>query len=180
MVLILEGIDNVGKSTQIRNIQPLLTDLPVFFLHYMAIKGLPDSESTKEYSSKTYSSMFNLIKNNRQLYHFVLDRAHIGEVVYSPMYRGYSGDYVYDLEKAFLDKDLIEETYLITFVDKPENVISRDDGESFSTKLEQKQREIDAFVNATERSSIKNKIVINIDGKDIPAVFDIIRSFIQR
>ena len=29
----------------------------------------------------------------------IFNRSHLGETVYSPLYRGYSGDYVFDIEK---------------------------------------------------------------------------------
>lgn len=181
MTIILEGLDNVGKSTQIRKIQPLLLDKPIHIMHYMNIKGFDDMNDVRDYSEHMYRNMFHIASVFYFRDHFVMDRAHIGEVVYSPMYRGYDGSYVYDIEREFINfSKFWDEVYLITFIDKPENLIKRDDGLSFTTQLEKKQTEIDAFIEATNRSGIKNKLILDINGKNEDEVFDIIKDFIIR
>lgn len=181
MTVIFEGPDNVGKGTQIRKIQPLLTDKPIHVLHYMNIKGFDSMSDVRAYSEDMYRSMFHIANTFYFRDHFVMDRAHIGEVVYSPMYRNYDGSYVYNIEREFMNFPKFWNTvHLITFVDKPENLIKRDDGLSFSTQLDKKQAEIDAFIEATNNSNIKNKLILDIDGKNEDEVFDIIRNFIQR
>jgi len=181
MILIIEGPDRCGKSTQILKTQPLLTDRPLHTLHYSSIKGFKTSNEVKTYSEKLYKSMFTLLRENHYESHFILDRSHIGEVVYSPMYRKYDGSYVYDIEKLFsADPDFWSELYLITFIDNAENVIKRDDGLSFTTELEKKKIEIQAFVDATNRSHILNKTIININNKDIAVVHEEVKSFLGK
>jgi len=183
MILLLEGIDKVGKTTQMTKIQPLLNDKSLMCLHYMSIKGFEEHYMTKLYSKEMYSDMFRIMRNEYKNINFLVDRSHIGEVVYSPMYRGYSGEYVYDIEKGYCNSynnAFWDEIYLITFIDKPENTIGRDDGLSFTTSLKTKQKEINAFIEATEKSHIKNKIIINIDGKDEDTVFKEIKKFLNK
>lgn len=180
MTIICEGPDGVGKGTQTRKLQPLLTDKPLHVMHYMAIKGLGVNE-VKDYSHEMYTQMFAMTCMWSSRAHFLLDRAHIGETVYSPMYRNYSGDYVYEIEKRFMNQDpeFWNQVVLITFIDKPENLISRDDGLSFTVQVDKKQKEIDAFVEGTEMSNIKHKLILNIDGKDEDAVFEEIKAFLE-
>lgn len=180
MVIILEGPDNTGKGTQIKKLQPLLTDKPLHVMHYMAIKGLGMDE-IKDYSREMYTQMFAITRMWYDKTNFLLDRAHIGETVYSPMYRNYNGDYVFDIEQKFAsqDPDFWNQVILITFIDKPENLISRDDGLSFTVQKDKKQNEIDAFIRGTEMSNIKHKLVLNIDGKDEDTVFDETKTFLK-
>lgn len=179
MVLIFDGPDRCGKSTQIKKIQSLLIDRPLHVLHYSALKGFKTNEDVKAYSDSLYRSMFTLLENNYKTNHFILDRSHISEVVYSPMYRNYDGSYVYNLENQYIGTDFWKEVYLITFIDNAENLIDRDDGLSFTTELEKKNQEIQSFMNATLKSNIINKIIINIANKDIDTVYEEIKTFMQ-
>ncbi len=182
MIVILEGLDRCGKSTQIRKMQPLLIDKPLQVMHYMAIKGFDDNSDVKEYSEKMYKQMFHILLTNYPDNNFILDRAHIGEVVYSPIYRDYSGDYVYEIEEDFKSHfaKFWNQIYLITFVDKADNLISRDDGLSFTTKIDKKNVEINSFISATDKSLITNKLILNIDGKDEEVVYEEIKKFIKK
>lgn len=179
MITLLEGLDRCGKSAQIRKIQPLLVNKPLHVLHNMAIQGL-DPEKVKEYSREMYFHMFQLLHSSYRKAHFLLDRSHIGEAVYSPIYRNYSGDYVFDIEEHYrFDTAFWDNICLITLIDKPENLIKRDDGLSFSTRENKKKEEIYAFVRATKLSMIPHKLIINIDGKSEDVVTEEIRNFLD-
>jgi len=178
MIFILEGTDAVGKSTQAHKIQSLLLDKPTHFLHYSSLNGFSTIEELINYSYNLYSNMFFILQNNYKTSHFILDRSHISETVYSPMYRNYDGSYVYDIEKNFLiDEKFWEQICLITFIDNPENLIKRDDGLSFSTNINKKKQEIQLFIEATKNSNIFNKKIININNKNIEEVFSEIKLF---
>ncbi len=92
---------------------------------------------------------------------FIFDRSHLGEAVYAPLYRKYSGDYVFEIEKSFtsLLKDRIN---LIVLVADAEEVFKRDDGLSFYKNTEEVKIEIDAFIRAYSMSSIERKIMIDV------------------
>ena len=73
----------------------------------------------------------------------------------------------------------MNKTYLIVLIDDPENLIKREDGNSFSTDLEKKQLEVDRFVDFFKKSRIGNKIIINIKDKDANQVFEEIKDFLN-
>jgi len=178
MIIICEGPDNVGKGTQIIKIKRHLEEQGklVHVLHYSNIKG----DNIEQRSHQYYWEMFDFIKfsifNNRSL---ILDRAHGGETVYSPIYRNYSGDYVYELESKF-GNTILSNCLLIVFTANPETLIQRDDGLSFTVELMKKQKEIDLFKLFYEKSHIKNKCYIDITGKNPDEVFEEIKCHIQK
>lgn len=181
MVLILEAPDNCGKSTQVEKIIHLFHDKSIHQLHYSFIKGFSEKEDIQSYSCKLYSDMFQLLYSNYKDMDFILDRSHIGEMVYGPLYRKYNGDYVILIENYWKDyKDFWNEIYLITFIDNPSNIIEREDGKSLSIKYDMKIKEIDNFIKAHNKSLIKNKLIINIENKSIDEVFNQIREFINK
>ena len=104
----------------------------------------------------------------------ILDRSHLGETVYSPIYRNYSGDYVYELENIV---EHPKKVFVITLIDKAENLISREDGHSFSTNIDQKNKEIDAFKKANSNTKF-NSLLIDIDGLSPDKVFEKISNFV--
>lgn len=170
-----EGPDNVGKSSLIKNIVNYFNKEVFIQLHYSNIK-----QSTKEkhikYSKKLYKNMFKIINFQNSVLNnsVILDRSHIGEMVYSPLYRNYDGEYVLDLENIKTKKQ-----YLITLIDEPENLINRDDGLSISINLEDKKKEIDLFKIAHDTSTIKNKLLININGYDEMTIANRVLNFIK-
>jgi len=179
MIIIFEGPDNVGKGTQIQKILPYLHDRPTHQLHYSAVTGFNTPEETKEYSEKTYFSMFKLLHHYYEEFNFVLDRSHIGEMVYAPLYRNYDGDYVLEIEKVWMGYDFWKQIYLITFVDDPENLIKRDDGLSFTIEPDKKKDEINRFMEAFKKSNIKYKHTINVFNKSIDQVHEEVRKYLD-
>ena len=174
-VIIVDGPDNVGKSTLIRNLKNKLNNEIFINLSFSNIYQ-KDKESYIYYSKQLYNNMFKIceyqivnLKNS-----IIIDRSHISEMVYSPMYRNYSGDYVLDIEKKY---DL-SNFFLILLIDTPENLISRDDGLSYSIDINKKNKELKLFHNAFEKTKIK-KIIINIDGHDEQSIMEQSIHFIQ-
>ena len=52
-----------------------------------------------------YDDMFKLMINSKDKdINLIFNRSHLGETVYSPLYRGYSGDYIFDIEKKYTKK----------------------------------------------------------------------------
>ena len=181
LFVIIEGCDNTGKSTLINNLKNYYNKITLHNLHYSNVKQENISEVIK-YNKKLYNEMFELmtfaLKNDKT--GLIFDRSHLGEIVYGNIYRGYSGDYVLDIEKKFNHiLDVFENLFLITLVDEPENLISREDGLSFSVELDKKQRELELFDLAHTSSTIKNKLIINIKNKDAEVVFKEVTEFID-
>lgn len=161
MILIFESPDNCGKDTQIKLIQKYLIDKPQYILYYSNIQEISNKEH-EIYSKKLYNDSFKLIKKLYKNKHLIFNRFLIGEYVYSPIYRNYSGEYIFDIEKKYKNKLFWNDIYLILFTDLPENIINRDDGKSLSIDLNTKQKEIKLFLEAFNKSSIKNKLHIDI------------------
>ena len=175
-VILFEGPDRLGKSTQLLKTKKWFEakGRTPHVLHYSNVKA-PDPEKA---SRKLYTQEFELFSFAHAFgLDLLLDRSHLGEAVYSPIYRGYSGDYVFDLEKKHLKPD--QDVRLVLFVDDPENVVAREDGKSFSADVERKTIEMEAFVEAFEKSSIQLKTVVDIDGKSIEDVWFELEGFLS-
>lgn len=163
MNIVIEGCDAMGKGTQIAFIEKEFEKLAaaVHIIHYSNIK-LDTNDAIKVASQIRYREMFKLmsvIPDNNVL---IFDRAHLGETVYSPIYRNYSGDFVFDFEKDYVKREH-PETKLIVFTDTPEAVIERDkkrgDGLSFSLDIDKKKQELEAFERAYVMSCLDKKLI---------------------
>ena len=175
MNIIVCGADALGKSTQIALIEKEFEKLAaaVHIIHYSNIK-LDTNDAIKVASQIRYREMFKLmsvVPDNNVL---IFDRAHLGETVYSPIYRNYNGDFVFDFEKDYVKREH-PETKLIVFTDTPEAVIERDkkrgDGLSFSLDIDKKKQELEAFERAYEMSSL-NKKLIHLNGRSPEEIWE--------
>jgi thymidylate kinase len=178
-IIIIEGLDRVGKDTQVALIIKRLKDKVFHKLHYSALPFNDDTELHTSYSKQLYEDMFKLMlsakENNINL---IFNRAHLGETIYSPLYRGYSGDYVFDIEKEYVNR-LRENLYLITIVNDPHIVWSREDGQSLSKNEEDIKAEVDGFQRAHRLSKIKNKLMLNVGTMSADDVSNIIIDFLS-
>lgn len=127
-----------------------------------------------------YDEMFKLMLSaKRDNINIIFNRSHLGETVYSPLYRGYSGDYVFDIEKNYVD-ELRENLYLITLTNDPHTIWNRDDGKSFYKNEEGIKAEIDGFKRAHRLSKIKNKLMINVGTSSAEEISNIIIEFLSQ
>lgn len=176
MLIIFEGIDNVGKSTQIQLLRNYFAKQDkVFITHHSSnYKGV-SSEKHQELTKKEYSEIFKYCRFTD----IICDRLHGGEYVYGQIYRNYKNpEFVFELEKN--EKiNLLNNVFLIILIDKPKNAVKRDDGLSFSIDLNKKQKEIDLFKEFYKKSNIKNKLLIDINNKSIKDVHKEIINFIK-
>lgn len=150
---LIEGCDCVGKTTLVKQ----------FLKHdenkrkkLKVIKcSAPPSNLCREeqrlFCKNQYEKIVRLMNSRGNL---VLDRFHLGEAVYAPIFRGYYPDYVRELEKK------MEDVKLIVLTANPALVVKRFDGK-FITK-----RQIPAILKNFEAqfylSDIKNKVLIDI------------------
>jgi thymidylate kinase len=166
-VFAIEGLDRLGKSTLIEGIRNQLGYFEV--IHFSKpqklniyeksapVHGVPDGrQSAYHYQSEGFRNSMLLANSGARV---IFDRWHLGEVVYSPMYRDYSGDYVYEQEiAAGLHRNCNLRLILLT-EDFEAASHFVDDGESLgpaSKRAEEQARFIEAFT----RSNIKDKRII--------------------
>lgn len=168
--ILIDGIDRLGKSTLIENI---LKDFGYYLVtHYDKPKYLPyyglkyeeKNIALREYQFDTNRSMFEMIKNSTTPQ--IFDRTHLGELVYAPMYRGYSGEYVFEFEKDLLDTKPYttkDDVKLILLTTSNFNLCV-DDGLSFN--FENKEKEQQLFIDAFNKSLLPNKTMVDVhDGE---------------
>lgn len=196
MIVLFDGLDNTGKTTQIQKLVSYFAnkDMISTVCKYSKFDKL-DKKKEEKFSKRFYKDYFEKIVNwpdkvipdpayiaedNIHYIHdnnLILDRGHISEAVYASMYRSYSGDYVWDLEKCLENKYNI---YLIVLIDSVEKAIEREDGLSLSNGDADKINiEISKFAEAYKKSCIQNKIIIDINGLSIEEVFAQIIKFLD-
>jgi thymidylate kinase len=178
--IIIEGTDNVGKDTQQNLIIERMNDLVFHKLHYSSLPFRDDKQLHANYSKKMYDDMFKLMMNSKDKdINLIFNRSHLGETVYAPLYRGYSGDYVLDIEKKYT-KALRENLYLITLTNNPHTILKRDDGKSFYGNEEEVKAEVDGFHRAHKLSTIKNKLHIDVGNMSAIEVSHLITAFLKQ
>ena len=166
-IIIVEGLDRMGKSTLIKNIM----DKYGFYsyIHYekpQHLKVYENASSNPLYMHQHMSFVngFSIIENNVAPSvpgKIIFDRFHLGEYVYSPLYRGYSGDYVFELEKSFLNRAGVKSQNITMVLLTSSNFdILEDDGLSFDVNKRHAEQEL--FKTAFEKSQIPKKIMIDV------------------
>ncbi len=176
-VFIIEGLDRLGKSTLIEGIlrengfhQVIHYERPKLLQFYMdrAVEhayhlGDDDDEAALKrkalfmYQYDTFDVMCRLITSGAYL---ILDRAHLGEYVYAPIYRGYDGNFIFDLERSYLlnSSNLGIRLILLTEdFEKSKHFV--DDGKGLGTEDKRPQEQA-RFIEAFNKSIIADKKMI--------------------
>lgn len=178
MTIIVEGLDRCGKDTQIQKLDDyfLQQGIPVTIGHARKITTSDVEQTSRLYYGNMIAN-FETPENEVKIW----NRAHLGEAVYSPIYRKYSGDYVFSYEQMHnATEGAWKDVFLLVFIDYPGALVKREDGNSFSSTVEGKQMEIDAFTRAFKCSCIPNKCLINIgEIGDADKVFKYIIDYID-
>jgi hypothetical protein len=154
--------------------KPLLLKKHVDDAHFSAAMVMKTEEDMKRdalraYQFASFEAMFHMLASDARL---LLNRAHLGEMVYAPRYRKYDGDYVYELEERLCPLDEV----LLVLLHTSDFSFIGDDGDSFD--FDKKDEEQMDFVRAFERSKIKHKLMLDVathrsgggtDGTFVPA-----------
>ena len=151
--IIVEGIDRIGKDTLISLIN---NNLGYQDIHSSKPERLEVFDySLQKYQENYFSKWFSVIENNSG---FIFNRFHLGEYVYSMLYRDYiPGIYLYNYESIPTIKD---ETLLILLYTDNFDII-KDDGKSFD--FSKKEKEQNLFKSAFKNSLITNKIMVQVN-----------------
>ena len=171
---IIEGVDRLGKGTLINGLLQNLGHHTV--IHYDKPKKLKYFDETGGWTGKlgelgdlgryqylSFVHGFDLLRNCGNI---IFDRFHLGETVYGPRYRGYSGDYVFDLEDGFTksmdawSNGYAKRVRMILLTTSDFSFIE-DDGDSFDFNA--KEAEQEDFIAAFERSSMPVKVLIDVN-----------------
>lgn len=180
-VFLIEGLDRLGKSTLIKRIQSRLghhlqfhrqkPDLLSCYMElatqyaYQHIASEIKAEALFLYQTSCFShdmQIINAVQGTN--IGIIYDRSWLGEAVYADMYRGYSGDYVFELEKNHeIDKNPdIKLVLLVEDFATSKHFV--DDGESFD--IANREREQEKFIAAFNKSCVKNKIMVCVTDKN--------------
>jgi thymidylate kinase len=179
-VYLIEGLDRLGKSTLIDGIQNTCGFHQV--VHYEKPKLLEayinrpqkllvmpeDREAAmkqralEEYQYDSFHTMFAMVQSGG---YFIMDRAHLGEMVYAPLYRKYNGDYVLELERDHEMDTCYHAKLILLTEDFTKSKHFQDDGQSLGPESA-RAKEQELFINAFDRSIFKNKQVICVTGED--------------
>jgi thymidylate kinase len=166
-IIIIEGLDRLGKSTLINNI---LDEYGFYhYIHYEKPKKLAVYQRTSinplyAYQNESFDAGFRLIENaaaSATPSKIIFDRFHLGEYVYSPLYRGYAGEYVFEQEKRCL-KYVGGKTDLIKMIllTSSNFEFMEDDGLSFDPTNKEKEQNL--FIEAFNKSAIHDKRIIDV------------------
>lgn len=163
MVIIFEGMDNCLKDS---SINLLRNDLSAE-THVIKYSSPPNQIKEKEnYQKHHFSDMFYLIDSVKSSdRNIILNRSHIGEYVYSQLYRGYHADWIFDLEKEFFNrqKTPVKILLILLYDSNNESLRTREDGKSLSQAENIKlDRERELFIEAFNKSYIPNKLKFNL------------------
>lgn len=161
------GLDRVGKSNLIQNIirkkgyhtvihygKPVTS--PAYMMEPMSEAFDPESSLRERYQRHSFIEGFHLLSDPDRL--VIMDRFHLGEVVYSPRYRNYDGSYVFELERRF-EMDSASHVKLILLVSSNLDIMV-DDGKSHD--FSRREEEQNAFMHAYAASIIPNKVLIDV------------------
>lgn len=167
-VFAIEGLDRLGKSTLIEGIINTLGYYEV--IHFSKPKKLaayantapvagvpPSSLQAFHYQQESFRNSMILAKGGGRI---IFDRWHLGEAVYSPMYRLYNGDYVFDFERAH-NMDSSDVRLILLTEDFGVSRHFVDDGQSLGT-IDDREEEQNRFIAAFNRSIIRDKRIISV------------------
>lgn len=171
MKYLIDGIDRLGKSTLVNGIQDRLGyhlvvhyDKPKLLQAHRVynVEGsmaeLSKAAALQIYQEETNKYMFQLMRSNIPL---IFDRTHLGEMVYAPIYRNYSGNYVLDHETKYIfDRPKYEEDTRLILLYTSDFSILKDDGGGYDWN--RKEEEQARFMEAFKQSHLLNKIMIDV------------------
>lgn len=154
--IIIEGIDRIGKDTLI---SLLNNKLGYQIVHSTKPKSLEAFKyDLEKYQENYFSKWFSIMETHSG---FIFNRFHLGEYVYSTLYRDYiPGSYLYKYES----REKIKNDTLLILLYTDDFSIIKDDGNSIDfSKIEKEQK---LFISAFKNSLIKNKQMVKVNSGD--------------
>jgi hypothetical protein len=176
---LIEGLDRLGKDTLIDGIlhkrgyhEVLHFSKPKVLSCYLGgpyhRQNLNETEermyALREYQERSFRNLFTML-SSAPYAHMICNRAHLGENVYAPLYRGYDGAYVFELERAFRLHEVGSIRLILLTEDFSVSSHFVDDGESFDITKREKEQEL--FMAAFESSIIRDKRVVCVTDRGV-------------
>lgn len=158
-IYVIEGMDRCSKTTAVNILRQNIKNPKLIVLHSAKPPKGVDPEA---WSIEHYDTVIDhIMELHDSGFDIILDRAWLGETVYGPLYR----NVLIPIDRLEYQLDMFEEDLdkfkLLVLVDKPSSAITRDDGNSLSTNLDNMQKEYDLFTQAYELTKIKDKSIID-------------------
>ena len=156
--LLIEGLDRLGKDTLIWGILNRYGYYQV--LHFSKPEHLDvyvqqnSATALRRYQEDSFRVLFHLLIAPGA--RILCNRAHLGECVYAPLYRGYDGDYVFEIERAFGASTRTDTRLILLTEDLDASRHFIDDGQSLGD-ASKRRAEQSRFLTAFERSAISDK-----------------------
>lgn len=181
-LIIFEATDRCGKDTYIAELIKGLRNYTI--RHWSFPQGDTNDEKTNWQKNSFHDEFSHYVFLSARFPDHTLfwNRAHLGELVYGSIYRdSQPHTWVPNLEYQY---GMVNDpnVFLVHLTADPEFVAAKDDGKSYSDKIEKKTEEIEAFLKAVEASDIKNKIIIKVNNgenyRDQQEITQQIRSFV--
>jgi thymidylate kinase len=160
MIIIIEGMDRCGKSTLVEQLRKNYFTDPRILIHHCS--SPPKVENPNEWEVQHYKSLLDTsyYLNYAENFNVIYDRFHLGAIVYGKKYRNADPEDIYSIEHMFIRKN--DEIALILLTDTTEAILERDDGDSLESYSYEFDETRQAFEVAFNRSTIPNKLHINI------------------
>lgn len=172
-LIIIDGMDNTGKSTLITRIQNILSKLSYRNIVIHSEKPPKNilSENTSEYQHNYYIDLMEKLTSLKRssMYDFIiLDRGWISEYVYGQMYRNRDGKEITE-DNIILDLESMKvfgttNVYLIMLYASSQFLKKNEDGNSLSncsTDLLKKEETL--FSNGYDHSLLQKKKFFEVD-----------------
>lgn len=173
-LIIVDGMDNTGKSTLIARLTKVLESLGNTTITIHSQKPPKDiaPEDTSAYQHKYYLDLINMLatlKSECKYDYIILDRGWISEYVYGPLYRNRGKQEIVE-DNIVLDKKVLSlfnmpsDVYLIMLLGSTKFLLSREDGKSLSDNDENLiELERTEFEKGYDYSLIDKKIYYEVD-----------------
>jgi len=174
--IIIEGGDRLGKDTIVKRLCDHFDYKNITLRHFdKPPKGMSPKETLDFQFDVFYKEMLFVdhirdnIHGDDWSYHdeiVIWNRSHLGEYVYSQMFRGISKKDVSARLRLFEERNLRSNMFLITLTASAQFFLDQEDGNSFSQDLNQKEMELYLFKEAHALSLISNKKIIKVNKKN--------------
>ena len=173
-LIIIEGMDNTGKSTLISRLENVLTNSEHAVVKTIHLtkppKDIPEEE-IETYMNEYYDDIISQLTNSHfyTLYDYIiLDRGYLSEYVYGPLYRNRNELNITE-KNLIYEKELIKhykDNIILILLNSTSNkfLINNDDDNSLS-KIDENllNKERTRFFDAYDFSLINNKKIYNVD-----------------